>query len=1445
MRYLILFLFLPFLGLGQSCSICPPGPVTLDGSDFDPSYTFYWSCSNGFTSSLQSPVFSPVGTVTCNLLVTNGACTQEESQIVQVCDCSGNNPCVSMSYNPSTDCVTFNNTGTSTSPVNTDIIQWKNQNTSFATIANGGQICNCSIKEYVNTSANVTINGSNFRLNINGVQNRCHTCAGSILSVYYSFPISGSVTSGVLCAQTSDYIDVSPADFANRGYVCDAYLQYVTPFGTVINHYRYAYNGAGLNTSNVTVTEVMKNTIYKDITAKRTVTYSDGCPSVVCQVVLDIPQQPNDPCDPFFAYVANANLGSPCSAAGYVATVFNGTTPYSYQWSYNGTPLSGQTFYDFCLTGQPDGTYCVQITDAAGCVENVCRVKQTSCTITASITQSGTTLNSTVTGCTGTRTNTWARFDGTTWVTVGTGNSYNTLGVAGDYRLTVSCSGPPVCVAIALYTYTPPCTADVTLTTGSTTLTANVTGCGGTSITYVWDRWNGTSWVAVQTVTTTSTSNVYTPTLSGLYRITITCAGCSDQAQTSWTAPSPCVGFSTAITGTFTDMCIGTSRVFNRTITGGTGPFTQQWKLNGTNVGTGTSYTFNGSTLGTYAISITVTDALGCIFTDTRNISVITCCGMTVGLSTNLSVCQNQNATFTATPSGGTAPITYSWTSQLLPAAPVSQGSGNPKTFNFPTVGSYNIVVTATDNTGCIATDNATMTVTSCTSCVCTPDLTIAGCILTGTFTGAGCGSFTYQLQYSLTGTGWSVVASGSASPGGTFNYTPTANGIYRLAIVATGCGVVVDDLSVNCFNPTCSNNPTLILNGSYQEVCGTSTPVTVTGNIFGGSATNTTLTENGVGSLSSSFFTSSPFSFTYTPGSGDLNNTVTINGTTNNPLGSPCVPATDSYGIFFKPLPTPSITSSSGNICSGSSRALTATPTGGTWTVISGPGSISGSTLTATGIGTIVIRYSVTQSGCTATINQTITSLSCPCQNLSLSVTPTPGSISFGNFLNNGVHVTNYRIQWRKCSDNSVVFESGRGTGLGTGIYPHPSSNIPLPAGCYYPYILTSDVGNNLDCFNDFNIVNWNCGTPPNYSYSGPGGAAATREFQMDINNTVAYIRITLYNVQTVPDLLQIIYNGVVIYSTSSNIGPTPVMIAIPYVSGVNVVTFRVTNSTPSENTIWTIGGISCCTNLVCPIVGDVPDYTGASSTENTETCSCTIIYESEPDPDLSCKPCRINAYNSTTAGGCNHATVNSDNVCVNDVIVVTKAAGANRTFDFSNSTVYNNVKSYIVATTTPDQYIRITLKNVVCSSDGQIISFDFFPLHSTITYDDVNFIISITLNPTNPYPANCTSCNYSKRTKYISMLAGFNSTTIGIGTWNAVNRKERWVINPVNVAPVTFNRSILCNTPCSSISGPNYRLSYRNVNCPCQSWQLHRDDGNNFGTLIDQQAGWTGSCL
>jgi hypothetical protein len=899
------------------------------------------------------------------------------------------------------------------------------------------------------------------------------------------------------------------------------------------------------------------------------------------------------------------------------------------------------------------------------------------------------------------------------------------------------------------------------------------------------------------------------------------------------------------MTGTFTNMCQGGSRTFGRTTTGGTAPFTQVWTLNGVFVGTATTFGFTSSSTGTNVISVTVTDANGCVYTDTRNLTVIQCCGMVASITPNtISVCTNQAASFTASQSGGVGPISYNWTSQLQPSGPVlGQGTGTSKSLTFTTVGTYNIIVTATDNNGCQSSATSVMTVTNCTNCVCTPTLTLTGCTLNGSFSGGGCPNFTYQLQYSATGTGWSIAASGMAT--GPFSYTPTANGFYRLVIVASGCSLSqTPDVSVNCYVPTCTNDPTLTLSGTNGSTCST-TPLTLSGNTFGGSATSVTITENGNGSVSPTSASSSPFSFTYTPTLADVGNTVTITVTTNNPLGSPCVPAVRIYNIQVNSIPNPIITSSNSDLCVGSSRTITTSPSGGTLS-ITGPATLAGSTITATGVGNIVVNYSYTQNGCTGVVTQTIVSTNCPCDGLSMTITPVIGGVSFGTLNFNGVAQTNYRIEWRKCSDNSVVFTSGMGTGAGTGIYPHPSSNIPLVGDCYYAFIVFSPQGSNLDCFPDFTVANWTCANPPTYTYNGPGGSAATREFRMDIASSTN-IRIANFQTLTVPDLLEVIYNGVTLYSSNNQTSLTqaPFVIPITYVSGQNYVTFRVTNSNPASNTIWSISNVSCCSTIVCPSMSDVPQITSLSAVLNAQ-CGCTFT-PTFSTYTLNCSGCgNPSTIQASSAGNCSFIQASNNSTCYNENVVITKLTGASKSFDFSSSVNYNLVKAAIQAAT-GDQRVLVQFHTATCGNDGTIVEYQLMPTHHTISYDDVNLLITITIPATNPFANNCNNCNALKFSSYANIYNNFNSTN-AIGNYQSIRliRNENPVQNAVN--PATFSTIIRCTGgSCGSDLDRKYRRSYRDSNCPCQSWQLHEDtdDNGTYETLVLEAAGWTGSCL
>ncbi|MCB9224268.1 MAG: gliding motility-associated C-terminal domain-containing protein [Crocinitomicaceae bacterium] len=224
--------------------------------------------------------------------------------------------------------------------------------------------------------------------------------------------------------------------------------------------------------------------------------------------------------------------------------------------------------------------------------------------------------------------------------------------------------------------------------------------------------------------------------------------------------------------------------------------------------------------------------------------------------------------------------------------------------------------------------------------------------------------STTLSVQGGSLGTGanwqWYTGSCGgtSAGSGTSISVSPTSGTTYYVRAVGTcnttSCQSVA--ITVN----TLSTDPTSASATSATICDGQSTTISVNGGSLGTGASwewyTTSCGGSPIGSGTSLSVSPSSTTTYFVRAEGTCN-------TTN------CA----SVMVTVNPVPTPSITSSNSALCEGDNLTLTATPTGGTWSVTSGPGSIATDVLTATGSGTINLEYSVTQSGCTGTDNQSI----------------------------------------------------------------------------------------------------------------------------------------------------------------------------------------------------------------------------------------------------------------------------------------------------------------------------------------------------------------------------------------------------------------------------------------------------------------------------------------
>ncbi|MFH1320781.1 MAG: PKD domain-containing protein, partial [Bacteroidota bacterium] len=182
---------------------------------------------------------------------------------------------------------------------------------------------------------------------------------------------------------------------------------------------------------------------------------------------------------------------------------------------------------------------------------------------------------------------------------------------------------------------------------------------------------------------------VITNLCTGTYIVTVSNATCGTSITDTViiTASSP---MTLTLTPTPAS-CGGSDGTASVIASGGTGPYTYLWTPGGA-----TNDIATGLSAGTYTVA--VTDANGCMQTD--SVTVINIGGGTANItsSVNVNCFGGSNGVATVTASGGTTPYTYSW----------SPSGGNTVIATGLAAGFYTITVI--DANGCIAIDTVTIT---------------------------------------------------------------------------------------------------------------------------------------------------------------------------------------------------------------------------------------------------------------------------------------------------------------------------------------------------------------------------------------------------------------------------------------------------------------------------------------------------------------------------------------------------------------------------------------------------------------------------------------------------------------------------------------------------------------------------------------------------------------
>ncbi|MEZ2443390.1 gliding motility-associated C-terminal domain-containing protein [Chitinophaga sp. RCC_12] len=356
------------------------------------------------------------------------------------------------------------------------------------------------------------------------------------------------------------------------------------------------------------------------------------------------------------------------------AVASGGTPPYSYSWSDGATTATANN-----LTA---GTYTCTITDGNGCTSTTSATVSQPSAVTGSTSPTNITCNGAANGSATVNASGGMAPYTYLWSNGGTTQTINNL-APGDYTVMITdANGCTFNVSSpATITEPPVLSAGVTHTdvgcNGERTGTATATATGGTApYSYQWSPSGGTGSIA-------------TGLGAGDYTCNITDAnGCT-------TSVTVTIGQSSTLNASFNAddvSCKGANDgAATATVSGGATPYTYSWSPGG-------ETTPAISNLGPGTYTCTVTDANGCTIRQTVEVKEPALLKARDTIINNITCNGANDGAARVTPSGGTAPYTYSW----------SPGGGSTQTVSNLSPGTY--TTTVTDANGCTATSSVTIT---------------------------------------------------------------------------------------------------------------------------------------------------------------------------------------------------------------------------------------------------------------------------------------------------------------------------------------------------------------------------------------------------------------------------------------------------------------------------------------------------------------------------------------------------------------------------------------------------------------------------------------------------------------------------------------------------------------------------------------------------------------
>ena len=513
-----------------------------------------------------------------------------------------------------------------------------------------------------------------------------------------------------------------------------------------------------------------------------------------------------------------------------------------------------------------------------------------------------------------------------------------------------------------------------------------------------------------------------------------------------------------------------------------------------------------------------------------------------------------------------------------------------------------------------------------------------------------------------------------------------------------------------------------------------------------------------------------------------------------------------------------------------GTPPLITITPTDEIWEIVYGVCCSDGIICEPT--------YCETNSICGTACDIVIEPTDC-CFSLSASIDLEGFLLLDEHLFCNGIQVSDYEISWRDSLGNEK-FKSAFGSFYDPNIhYEHLNFFlIPVTSDDLYPVIINSSLGDPLefDCLEPITPLAIPC--PKNIfghftRYNGDVGVHATYEQDHIITSDVNVY--ACFKTIIVPDRLEIIYNGIVIFDTGNIATGTNHQcynIPITYVVGQDTFRTRVTNSSSSgTNTVYELV-INCCDSIPCTDV-DLTFFTPSiNSSFSQGNCSCRFEIDTALESTDNCGVQYDEFHGNKVINVPYCEEIQSNIISCIDTPIIFSTLGFNKEITLSDNVQYLALKSYIQTLQTNanvNEYMCINFYDETCGTiNNEPKRITIFPNNQPIFFDDVlqsiqvNFVIT-------PFVTDCSNCESILLTYFSATKFGNND-----GNYLALDYSTKNVQSTV-ISNIEFKIGFIDNvTPCENTR--KFEISFADTNCPCDTWILREDTTNNgiYDTLI-----------